>query len=290
MSAPPTAALSETATPVSADPVSAAGFASLAALVRARSGLALGEDKIYLLESRLGPLMRRERLAGLDALAVRLRQPAQEHLADAVVDALTTNETLFFRDTHPFAHVRERALPRLHAARQPGQGLRIWSAAAATGQEAYSLAMIVAELAALLGSRRVEIIATDIARAPLARAAAGLYSQFEVQRGLPIQMLMRHFAREDEGWRIKPALRAMVRFEQRNLLGDLRPLGTFDLVFCRNVLIYFDAPTKARALEAITAQMAPDALLYLGGAETTIGLTDRLVPVPEAHGIHALRR
>jgi chemotaxis protein methyltransferase CheR len=168
--------------------------------------------------------------------------------------------------------------------------LRIWSAAASSGQEAYSLAMIVAEAAPSLSGRQVEILGTDISREQLARAREGLYSQFEVQRGLPVQSLVRHFRKEGTSWRISDALREMVSFREWNLLEDIRPLGKFDVVYCRNVLIYFDGPTKTRVLDAIAAQLAPDGLLYLGGAETVIGLTDRFVVSPGDWGVYELAK
>ena len=263
-------------------------IAVFAALLRAGSGLAIGADKAYLLETRLAPIVRREGLAGLDALADRLRSPAQTLLAREVVEAMTTNESFFFRDDKPFTHMRTQALPRLHAARPAGTKLHIWSAAASTGQEAYSLAMLVAESRATLGGREVEIVGTDIAREPLARARAGVYTQFEIQRGLPMQMLVKYFRKDEAQWRLADSIRAMASFREWNLLGDLRPLGQFDVVFCRNVLIYFDQPTKARVLEAIARQLAPDGLLYLGGAETVLGITDRLVPAGSGHGVYML--
>jgi chemotaxis protein methyltransferase CheR len=260
-------------------------FAFLAGLVKSRSGLLLTPDKGYMLETRLVPLLRREGLPNLDALALRLRAPSAEALAEAVTEALTTNESSFFRDGKPFEHLR-RALPALARARPAGPPLRIWSAACSTGQEAYSIAMILAELAPALGGRRAEILGTDIAQEVLARAREGCFTQFEVQRGLPVQLLVRHFTQEEGRWRIAPALRAMVRFERRNLLSDLRPLGSFDVIFCRNVLIYFEPPTKARVMAALADQLAPDGVLYLGGAETVLGLTDRLVAVPGERGAY----
>jgi len=267
--------------------LSAPAFGLLADLLKSRSGLVIGPDKLYLLETRLGPILRREGMRDLTALAARLGSPGTEKLAQEVVEAMTTNESLFFRDTKPFQHFRTQVLPRLNAARPAGAPLRLWSAAASTGQEAYSLAMILTDCQALLGQRKVEILGTDIAREPLARAREGLYSQFEVQRGLPVQMLMKHFRKEADSWRLSAALRAAVEFREWNLLADLRPLGTFDVVFCRNVLLYFDQPTKTRVLEAIARQMAPDGVLYLGGAETVLGLTDRLRPLPEQQGAYA---
>jgi len=262
-------------------------FGLLADLLKSRSGLVIGPDKLYLLETRLGPILRREGMRDLAALAARLSSSGAEKLAQEVVEAMTTNESLFFRDTKPFQHFRTQVLPRLAEARPVGAPLRLWSAAASTGQEAYSLAMILTDCRALLGQRKVEILGTDIAREPLARAREGLYSQFEVQRGLPVQMLMKHFRKDADGWRLSAALRAAVEFREWNLLADLRPLGTFDVVFCRNVLLYFDQPTKTRVLEAIARQMAPDGVLYLGGAETVLGLTDRLRPLAEQQGAYA---
>ena len=245
-----------------------ATFTALAGLLKTRSGLMIGPDKIYLLETRLTTLMRREKLADLNVLAERLGRPGAEPLAREVVEAMTTNESFFFRDDKPFQHFRAQALPRLLTARPPGSALRIWSAASSTGQEAYSLAMILAESKSVVAGRSIEIIGTDIAREPLSRARDGQYSQFEVQRGLPVQYLMKYFTKEDPHWRISPAIRKMAQFREFNLLGDLRLLGRFDVVFCRNVLIYFDQPTKTKVLEGIAGLMPPDGMLYLGGAET----------------------
>ena len=257
-----------------------AAFEVFAILLKTRSGLVIGPDKLYLLETRLAPLLREQKIADLEALALKLKGIGHAALADAVVEAMTTNETFFFRDDKPFAHFRSQVLPQLAAQRPPGAGLRFWSAAASTGQEAYSLAMIAAESKALLGDRRVEIIGTDIAREPLARARAGLYTQFEIQRGVPMPLLVKYFKKEQDGWRIADSLRATANFREWKLLADLRPLGQFDIIFCRNLLIYFDQPTKSRVLEAIAERLAPDGVLYLGGAETILGLTDRLVSVP----------
>ena len=262
-------------------------FAVLAALLRAGSGLVIGPDKTYLLESRLAPLLKERGLSDLDALAANVLPGGDAALQRKVVDAMTTNESYFFRDGKPFTHFRTLALPRLHAARGAGVKLRIWSAAASAGQEAYSLAMILAQDRALIGARAVEIIGTDISREQTLRAQAGLYSQFEVQRGLPIQMLVKYFRKDGANWRVSEAIRGMASFREWNLLADLRPLGQFDVVFCRNVLIYFDQPTKRQALEAIARQMPQDGLLYLGGAETVLGITDRFAPVPGVHGVYA---
>ncbi len=260
-------------------------FNFLSGLVKTRSGIVLTADKAYMLETRLGGLLRREGLASLDAFALRLRGAGAEPLIAEMVEALTTNESSFFRDGKPFEHLK-KLLPRLAAARPPGQALRIWSAACSSGQEAYSVAMIAAGLAPLLGGRRVDILGTDISKEMLARAQDGGFSQFEVQRGLPVQMLVKHFRQDGTRWRIAPELRAMTRWQYFNLLDDVRALGRFDAIFCRNVLIYFDAPTKTRVLAALAGQVAADGVVYLGGAETVLGLTDRLVPAVGERGVY----
>ena len=268
--------------------LSPTSFDTLANLLKTKSGLVIGMDKLYLLETRLGGIVKREKLADMNGLAERLRRPGSDALSRDVVEAMTTNESFFFRDDKPFTHFRARALPRLATSRPPGSTLRVWSAASSSGQEAYSLAMIVAESSAVLGGRKVEIVGTDIARDQLARAREGAYSQFEVQRGLPVQMLMRYFRKEDTSWRIAETIRAMAQFREFNLLSDLRALGRFDIVFCRNVLIYFDHPTKARVLEAIAGLMPAEGLLYLGGAETVLGITPRFAPMPNERGVYGV--
>jgi chemotaxis protein methyltransferase CheR len=265
-----------------------ASFDILAGLLKSTSGLTIGHDKVYLLETRLSGIIKREKLADLNQLAERLRRPGNDSLARDVVEAMTTNESFFFRDDRPFQHFRSHALPRMAAARSPTTPIRIWSAASSSGQEAYSLAMIIAESRSMLGDRRIEIVGTDIAREQLNRAREGLYSQFEVQRGLPVQLLMRWFRKEDGNWRIQDQLRQMVQFREFNLLADPRSLGHFDIVFCRNVLIYFDQPTKGRVLEAIAGVMPPDGLLYLGGAETVLGITGRFATMPAERGVYGL--
>ncbi|MBO1074031.1 CheR family methyltransferase [Roseomonas marmotae] len=263
--------------------MNAEGFTAIATLVKARSGIVLTPDKEYMLETRLAPLLKQEAISSLDILALRLRDPRAEKLARAVTEALTTNESSFFRDGKPFDHLR-RLLPGLMAARPAGHRLRIWSAACSTGQEAYSVAMILQEL----GIRGAEILGTDLSREVVERAREGVFTQFEVQRGLPVQMLVKYFRQEAGRWRVQPALREMVRFEERNLLADHRAVGRFDVIFCRNVLIYFDPQTKGRVLNALAAQLAPDGVLYLGGAETVLGLTDRLTAVAGERGAYAL--
>ena len=257
-------------------------------LLKERSGLALGEDKAYLLESRLTPVARRRGLDGLPALAAALRAPAPRDLEREVVEAMTTNESFFFRDGAPFDAFRKYILPRLIEARAAKRAIRIWSAASSSGQEPYSLAMILADEAAKLAGWRVEIVATDLSTEILDRARAGIYSHFEVQRGLPIQYLAKYFKPEGDRWRIAPALQKAIDFRTFNLLDDPTPLGRFDVVFCRNVLIYFDQPTKTRVLDRMARIMPPDGYLLLGGAETVLGISDRFAALPDQRGVYAV--
>jgi chemotaxis protein methyltransferase CheR len=255
--------------------------------LKERSGLVLAAEKQYLAESRLLPVARRHGMSTLAELIDRLKTRAHPTLAGEVVDAMMTNETFFFRDKIPFDHARDTVLPALLAARAREKRIRIWCTAASTGQEPYSLAMILKGMGAALDGFRVDILATDLVADVIERAKAGIYSQFEVQRGLPIQLLLKHFTQVGEMWQIAPDLRAMVQFRPLNLLSDFTPLGRFDLVFCRNVLIYFDQAAKSQLLERIARQMPDDGYLVLGAAETVIGLTDRFKPVAEKRGLYA---
>ncbi len=260
-------------------------FQFIAALLKERSGLILTSDKVYLLESRLIPVARKRGLKGLDDLVDTIRKAKPEPLIADVTEAMTTNESFFFRDAKPFDLFRDTVLPHILSARS-NKIFRIWCAAASTGQEPYSLAMILKEQSAKLTGWKYEIVGTDLSREVLERAKSGLYSQFEVQRGLPIQMLVKYFEKKDDQWQIKPEIRAMVQYKELNLLHDLKALGNFDVVFCRNVLIYFDQATKGRILENISKLMPNDGMLFLGGAETVLGISDRFKPVPGQRGVY----
>jgi chemotaxis protein methyltransferase CheR len=261
-------------------------FGWLRQLLKKRSGLVLAAEKQYLAESRLLPVARKHGLTTLAELIARLRQPHATLTAE-VVDAMTTNETFFFRDKVPFEHFRDTIMPALIAARAREKRIRIWCTAASTGQEPYSLAMTMKSLGVALSGFKVSILATDISAEVLEKAKSGVYSQFEVQRGLPIQMLVKYFTQAGEQWQIAPEIRAMVQFRPLNLLNDFTPLGSFDIVFCRNVLIYFDQPTKADALTRLARQVTPDGYLVLGAAETVVGLTDAFKPVADKRGLYA---
>jgi chemotaxis protein methyltransferase CheR len=256
-------------------------------LLRERSGLVLAADKQYLVESRLLPVARRAGLAGLGDLVQRLRGAQAEPLAVEVVEAMTTNESFFFRDRIPFEHFRDIMVPALLQARAGTRRIRIWCAAASTGQEPYSLAIALREMGERLAGWRIDIVATDLSNEVLERAKAGIYSQFEVQRGLPIQMLIKYFAQIGDSWQIAPELRAMVQFRPLNLLADFAHLGMFDVVFCRNVLIYFDQETKVGVLERTARMIERDGYLVLGAAETVVGLTESFKPVHDRRGLYA---
>ncbi len=262
-------------------------FEFIRKLLKQRSGLMLSAEKQYLVESRLMPVAQRRGMPDLFELARRLRAGNDEALTTEVVEAMTTNETFFFRDRLPFDHFRTVILPALMAARERHKRIRIWCAAASTGQEPYSLAMAMKDMGAALSGFRIEIIATDLSHEVLEKATSGIYSQFEVQRGLPIQMLVKYFKQVGETWQIAPEIRAMVQFRPFNLLTDFSRLGMFDLVFCRNVLIYFDQPTKIDVLDRLARVMAQDGFLILGAAETTIGLTHAFKSVPDKRGLYA---
>ena len=256
-------------------------------LLKERSGLVLSADKQYLVESRLLPVARRAGATTLAEFVPRLRGPGAEPLVVEVVEAMTTNETFFFRDKLPFEHFRDTIVPALLAARATQRHIRIWCAAASSGQEPYSLAMCLREMGDAVAGWRIDIVATDLSGDVLDRARSGLYSQFEVQRGLPIQLLVKYFTQVGESWQIAPDIRAMVKFRQLNLLRDFIGLGSFDVVFCRNVLIYFDQPTKVDVLFRLARSIEPDGYLVLGAAETVVGLTDRFKPVVDRRGLYA---
>ncbi|HEY2247111.1 MAG TPA: protein-glutamate O-methyltransferase CheR, partial [Bradyrhizobium sp.] len=254
-------------------------------VLKERSGLDLSADKQYLVESRLVPLARKAGLAGIPELVTKMKSGAEALVSD-VVEAMTTNETFFFRDKIPFDHLRDTILPELMAARAGRKSIRIWSAASSTGQEPYSIAMCLKEKAAQLAGWRFEIVATDLSQEVLEKSKAGIYSQFEVQRGLPIQLLVKYFAQTGELWQINADIRAMVQHRQLNLLQDFSHLGKFDVIFCRNVLIYFDQDTKINTLERISKMLEPDGMLMLGAAESVVGITDAFRPYSDKRGLY----
>jgi chemotaxis protein methyltransferase CheR len=254
-------------------------------LLKERSGLDLSADKQYLVESRLIPLARKAGLLGIGELVQKVKSGSDALTID-VMEAMTTNETFFFRDKIPFEHLRETVIPELMQARAGRRSLRIWCAASSTGQEPYSIAMLLKEFSAQLAGWRVEIVATDLSLGVLEKARAGIFSQFEVQRGLPIQLLVKHFRQMGELWQLNADIRAMVQHRQLNLMQDFSHLGTFDVIFCRNVLIYFDQDTKIGVFNRLARSLEADGVLALGAAESVVGMTDAFKPFPERRGLY----
>ena len=261
-------------------------LSTLANWLRVQSGLVLTPDKAYLVTSRLQPVAEQHGLKTIEELVRRVTTSPTPALKQDVIEAMTTNETSFFRDSTPFENFKNFVLPQVVERRKARRSLRILCAAASSGQEPYSLAMILAENAALLAGWQTEILGVDLDTKILKRAADAVYTQFEVQRGLPVQMLMKYFDKADQSWRLKPIVRNLVKFRQSNLLQPFSDLGMFDVIFCRNVLIYFDGPTKKNVLERLGAQLAPDGFLFLGGAETVLDITDRFAPSPGQRGVY----
>jgi len=265
--------------------VTPADYEFLRKLLKDRSGLDLSADKQYLIESRLLPLARRAGLPGLPELVQKLKS-GTDALTAEVVEAMTTNETFFLRDKVPFDHLRQTILPDLLHTRANRRSLRIWCAASSTGQEPYSIAMCLKELGSTLAGWRIEILATDLSQAVLEKSRAGIFSQFEVQRGLPIQLLVKNFTQTGELWQLNADIRAMVQHRQLNLLQDFSHLGVFDIIFCRNVLIYFDQNTKVNIFERLSRMLEPDGVLALGAAESVVGITNTFKPYPERRGLY----
>lgn len=256
-------------------------------LLYSKSGLVITPDKTYLLDSRLTPVAKKWGFASIDALTVALRAFPDQGLIKDIVEAMTTNETSFYRDQKPFTIFEQTVLPALVAARSKGnRKIRIWNAAASTGQESYSLAMLLREKEALWKGTSIEIYGTDISEEALDVARSGAYSQFEVQRGLPITHLVKYFKQVGEKWQISDDIKKMARYEYFNLLNDMKSLGIFDIIFCRNVLIYFDEKTKGQVLAKMAGQLANDGYLFLGGAETTLGITDKFKPAENQRGLY----
>jgi len=241
-----------------------------------RSGLALGREKEYLLEARLIPLARSHGLSNIAELVRELRTRTDGALQTAVVEAMATKETSFFRDNTPFEELRTILVPELIAARRAQRRLRVWCAAASTGQEPVSVAILLRENFPELADWSIEILATDIDGNAVARAEKGFFTNFEAQRGLPRELLAKYFEQVAEGWRVAESLREWLRYRRQNLLDDFAALGTFDLIVCRNVLIYFDNGTKSHVLARLAQGLEPDGFLLLGASETVIGLSTPL--------------
>jgi len=241
-------------------------------IVRQRSAIELDAAKAYLIEARLGPVARRCGLTSTAELIVKLQSKLDPIVQQQVVEAMTTNETSFYRDAHPFEALRSTIIPEVLRIRSAQRTLNIWSAACSTGQEAYSVAMLLCEHFPELASWKTQILGTDLSDEVLEKARAGRFSQIEMNRGLPAALLAKYFRREGMQWEMNPQIRGMARFSKLNFIESWPALPTMDVVFLRNVLIYFSPNTKKKILEKVRNTMAPHAVLFLGAAETTMGL------------------
>jgi chemotaxis protein methyltransferase CheR len=253
-------------------PLDLPSFEYVRKLVREHSAIALESGKEYLVESRLLPLARHMSLASVSELVTQLRSKPFGSLHTQVVEAMTTNETSFFRDLHPFEALRKDVLPPLLAARRARKSLTVWSAACSSGQEPYTIAILLREHFPELANWNVQIIGSDLSQQVLDRAAEGCYAQHEVNRGLPAAMLVKYFQKSGLQWRVKPEIRRIVRFVRLNLIEPWPALPVIDILFLRNVLIYFTPDTKRQILDIVRRQLAADGSLFLGGAETTLGI------------------
>ncbi len=260
------------------------GFEYVSSLVRHDAGLVIESGKEYLVEARLRPLAQEAGLTSVQAFIQQLRMPTATVMRRRVIEAMTTNETSFFRDLHPFETLRTAILPRIIESRRDERRLNIWSAACSTGQEPYTIAMIIREHFPELANWSCRIIGTDLSREVLARAAAGRFTQLEVNRGMPVRFLSRYFVRDKLDWEIRKEIRSMVEFIELNLLRAWPPLPRFDIIFLRNVLIYFDVITKRQIFEGMHRQLRHDGYLLLGNCETTLGIHDGFERQPEDRG------
>lgn len=265
-------------------------FQYLSDIIKQRSGLALSDDKAYLIESRLLPIARTHNLPDIAQLCNLIRSRPNEVLLTEITEAMTTNESSFYRDIKPYEALRDIVFPMIMARSSAHKSMRIWSAACSTGQEPYTISMCIKEDAAKLAGWNFDIIATDLAKKVVDKAKEGIYSQFEAQRGLPIQMLLKYFSSlPDTSWQIKDSIRSMVQFKLQNLLADYSALGKFDIIFCRNVLIYFDDQTKAQITEKMARSLTVGGIIIIGSTESLIDPKGLFVPLDNFRGAYKLK-
>ncbi len=265
-----------------------AAYTEFAGLVRRRTGIVISDDKQYLVDARLTPYAQTGGYATVEALLRAVVAGRDARLLNLAVDAMTTNETLFFRDATPFTALA--AIMKRHAAAPNAAPLRIWSAACSTGQEAYSIAMTAAEVRETHPDLKVEIVASDLSARCVERARQGAYSQFEVQRGVSMHRLVRHFEQCDQSWRVRPVLSRDITWKVLNIMEPFTALGVFDIVFCRNVLFYFDIAERRSVLERISRQLHRDGRLFLGVSENVLGVTQLFAQAKDGVGFTVIDR
>jgi chemotaxis protein methyltransferase CheR len=270
--------------------ITASEYQYMQQLIQKASGICLESGKEYLVEARLTPIVREQKLESIAALIRKLQSSSIDPLHKMVTEAMTTNETSFFRDQHPFDALKQKVVPALLPLRAMSKSLSIWCAASSSGQEPYTIAMTLLEAFPQLRDWKITFIATDLSRQMVERSRSGRYSQLEVNRGLPAPMLIKYFKKDGLEWQIDQRLRSMIDFRQMNLLEPWPAMPPIDIVFIRNVLIYFDANTKKDIFRRIRGIMRPDGYLFLGGAETTMNLDDAFQRMPiERSGVYQLR-
>ncbi len=261
-------------------------FNLLSELLLKSSGLYLTPDKTYLADVRLNPVAKQNGFEDADDLVASLGVFPKKELVSQITEAMTTNESFFFRDGAPFENFRDVIVPHMMKTRAASRRMRIWCAACSSGQEPYSLAMIIDDLGTQFDGWHIDIVATDISEEMLAKAKRGEYTDFEVNRGLPESFLQKYFERNNAHWTIKQEIRRKIDFRAFNLLDDPKELGLFDVVFCRNVLIYFEPDTKAAVLDRIVKLMPDDGFLTLGAAETVVGISESFLLSPVGKGLY----
>ena len=253
-------------------------------IVQSRTGVVVDPERHYLIQHRLAPVARREGFDSVEALLTEIKAKRDARLMWAIADAMSPTESAFFRDMTPFVQFRDMLLPKLASARGSNP-IKVWSAGCGNGEEPYSLAMIVDAEQEQYPQTPIEIYASDLSERCLTKAQTGIYTQAEIQRGLPARNLVQHFTKQDELWRLSPSIRRRVRWRRLNLIADLKPVGRFDVIFCRYVLEAFDGPTRKQVLEQLAGALNPDGYLVLGDTETVLGLTEALRPVPGQRGV-----
>lgn len=241
-------------------------------LLKEKSGLTLSSDKSYLLDSRLSPVAKKWGYASLNAMSITLQGVPETKLVDDIVEAMMVGETAFYRDYKPFELLKKKVLPHLLKQRINERKIRIWSAGTSTGQEAYSVALAIKEMESLFAGWKIEILATDLSKNSLSTAKEGLYSQFDVQHGMPTKLLLQNFKQEDESWRISKSIKKMVQFKQFNMLDAMDSMGAFDIILCRNVMVYFDDATKKKILQNLSKTLKKDGFLFLGINEASTSI------------------
>lgn len=246
-------------------------FNFVANFVKKDSGIHLLHDKIYLVESRLIPLVKKFSCVDASELVKKIQSNYNSEIMHAIIEAMTTNESLFFRDIKPFEQFKKVIMPRLFEKSPDQRSFRIWSAACSSGQEPYSLAMTILENLEWSYKYRFDIVASDLSNKVLEKAISGVYSQFEVQRGVPITLLLKYFKQDGDDWHINEKVKQLIKFHKQNLIENFLSLGTFDIIFCRNVLIYFEVDTVVKILYQFSKSLNPNGVLVVGGSESIMG-------------------